>query len=121
MLSIDTEPPSIFADLLPSRGLKPFQAPFQARDADDGSSGSGSGSGSGSSGSGSSRSSGNGSVRGISREGGSRSGERDDLCGGRERPPRPAVSAAAAMTAGRALPLLRAMAALLAPLGDELR
>jgi len=105
MLSIDTEPPSIFADLLPSRGLKPFQAPFQARDADDGSS-SGSGSGS---------SSGNGSVRG------SRSGERDDQCGGRERPPRPAVSAAAAMTAGRALPLLRAMAALLAPLGDELR
>jgi hypothetical protein len=112
MLSIDTEPPSIFADLLPSRGLKPFQAPFQARDADDGSS-SGSGS--------SSSSSGNGSVRGISREGGSRSGERDDQCGGRERPPRPAVSAAAAMTAGRALPLLRAMAALLAPLGDELR
>jgi len=111
MLSIDTEPPSIFADLLPSRGLKPFQAPFQARDADDGSS-SGSGSGS---------SSGNGSVRGISRQGGSRSGERDDQCGGRERPPRPAVSAAAAMTAGRALPLLRAMAALLAPLGDELR
>ena len=110
MLSIDTEPPSIFADLLPSRGLKPFQAPFQARDADDGSSGSGSGSGSG-----------NGSVRGISREGGSRSGERDDQCGGRERPPSPAVSAAAAMTAGRALPLLRAMAALLAPLGDELR
>jgi len=110
MLSIDTEPPSIFADLLPSRGLKPFQAPFQARDTDDGSSGSGS-----------SRSSGNGSVRGISREGGSRSGERDDQCGGRERPPSPAVSAAAAMTAGRALPLLRAMAALLAPLGDELR
>ena len=117
MLSIDTEPPSIFADLLPSRGLKPFQAPFQARDADDGSSGSGS-SGSGS---GSGSSSGNGSVRGISREGGSRSGERDDQCGGRERPPSPAVSAAAAMTAGRALPLLRAMAALLAPLGDELR
>jgi len=113
MLSIDTEPPSIFADLLPSRGLKPFQAPFQARDADDGSS-SGSGSGSGSS-------SGNGSVRGISHQGGSRSGERDDQCGGRERPPSPAMSAAAAMTAGRALPLLRAMAALLAPLGDELR
>ena len=112
MLSIDTEPPSIFADLLPSRGLKPFQAPFQARDADDGSS-SGSGS--------SSSSSGNGSVRGISHQGGSRSGERDDQCGGRERPPSPAVSAAAAMTAGRALPLLRAMAALLAPLGDELR
>jgi len=112
MLSIDTEPPSIFADLLPSRGLKPFQAPFQARDTDDGSSGGGSGSGS---------SSGNGSVRGISREGGSRSGERDDQCGGRERPPSPAMSAAAAMTAGRALPLLRAMAALLAPLGDELR
>ena len=117
MLSIDTEPPSIFADLLPSRGLKPFQAPFQARDADDGSSGSGS-SGSGS---GSGSSSGNGSVRGISRENSSRSGERDDQCGGRERPPRPAVSAAAAMTAGRALPLLRAMAALLASLGDELR
>jgi hypothetical protein len=113
MLSIDTEPPSIFADLLPSRGPKPFQAPFQARDADDGSSGS--------SGSGSSSSSGSGSVSGISREGGSRSGERDDQCGGRERPPSPAVSAAAAMTAGRALPLLRAMAALLAPLGDELR
>ena len=112
MLSIDTEPPSIFADLLPSRGLKPFQAPFQARDADDGSS-SGSGS--------SSSSSGNGSVRGISHQGGSRSGERDDQCGGRERPPSPAMSAAAAMTAGRALPLLRAMAALLAPLGDELR
>jgi hypothetical protein len=112
MLSIDTEPPSIFADLLPSRGLKPFQAPFQARDTDDGSSGGGSGSGS---------SSGNGSVRGISRENSSRSGERDDQCGGRERPPSPAVSAAAAMTAGRALPLLRAMAALLASLGDELR
>ena len=110
MLSIDTEPPSIFADLLPSGGLKPFQAPFKARDTDDGSSGSGSGS-----------SSGNGSVRGISRQGGSRSGERDDQCGGRERPPSPAMSAAAAMTAGRALPLLRAMAALLAPLGDELR
>jgi hypothetical protein len=120
MLSIDTEPPSIFADLLPSRGLKPFQAPFQARDTDDGSSNS-SGSGSSGGGSGSGSGSGNGSVRGISREGGSRSGERDDQCGGRERPPRPAVSAAAAMTAGRALPLLRAMAALLAPLGDELR
>ena len=117
MLSIDTEPPSIFADLLPSRGLKPFQAPFQARDTDDGSSGSGSSGG----GSGSGSSSGNGSVRGISREGGSRSGERDDQCGGHERPPSPAGSAAAAMTAGRALPLLRAMAALLAPLGDELR
>ena len=119
MLSIDTEPPSIFADLLPSRGLKPIQAPFQARDADDGSSGSGSSS------SGSGSSSGNGSVRGISRENSSRSGERDDQCGGRERPPSPAmsvaVSAATAMTAGRALPLLRAMAALLAPLGDELR
>ena len=110
MLSIDTEPPSIFADLLPSRGLKPFQAPFQARDTDDGSSGSGS-----------SSSSGNGGVRGISRENSSHSGERDDQCGGRERPPSPAMSAAAAMTAGRALPLLRAMAALLAPLGDELR